>query len=129
VDLNELETLFVRAFTDPEVRPAFYRLLMHSDVLVFSIPGEPSPSIVALPREGGGQVVPIFTSENALLLNETMTLDDPHAPCVSSVPVRTVMEMARGMYLHINPKSSLNRRFTPDEIAWLLKNEMTHFGN
>ena len=119
--LNELESLFVRAFADPGVRPAFYHLLMRSEVIVFSARGEPPPSIVAFPRDDGGQVVPIFTSENALLLNETVILNDPSAPCISWVPVRTVLDRARGMHLHINPKSQLNRGFTPEEIAWLLE--------
>lgn len=124
---NELETLFVRAFTNPATRPAFYLLLMRSEVLVFSVHGDPPPSIVAFPRDGGGLVVPIFTSENALLHDETMALDDPHAPCVSWVSFRTVLERVRGLYLHINPRSQFNRSFRPEEVAWLLTGEAERF--
>lgn len=128
--VNELEALFARAFQDPTVRPAFYRLLMRSEVLVLTADESrvQTPSIIVFPRDQGGEVVPVFTSENTLRLDSTMPLDDPHAPRVSWMSMRAVMEVTRGRYIYLNPRCVISREFTPEQIAWLLKDETIHFG-
>jgi catechol 2,3-dioxygenase-like lactoylglutathione lyase family enzyme len=125
---------------DPKALAAWYRdvlglpveawggaALRYDAPKVFSVHGDPPPSIVAFPRDGEGFVVPIFTSENALLHDKTMALDAPHSPCVSWVPFRSALERAQGQYVHINPGSQFNRSFRPEQIAWLLTDEAEHF--
>ena len=130
MELNELERLFVRAFNDPGSRPAFYRLLMHSDVWVITT--DPLRSelrdIVSFRRDDDELVVPFFTSPNALALNDHKDLNSSGSPPVTRMPARALMEWTRGQCLHINPGSTFNREFTPEQIAYLLKDETIHNG-
>jgi SseB protein N-terminal domain len=130
MESSDLETLFIGAFTNPGLRPSFYRLLMHSDLWVLTAdqPGTPSPSIVSFIRDDGAQVVPCFTSEGALGLNEPVPLSGYAPPRAVRIPSRTLMQMTQGLYLHLNPRSDFSRDFTPEEIGWLLKDEAIHYG-
>jgi hypothetical protein len=128
VAANELDTLFSRAFEEPGIRPAFYRLLMHSDVLVLTVDrlANQPPAFVTFLRDDGAQVVPVFTSEKALS-REAPTVG--HAePKITLMAMRRVMELTRGLHLHINPHSPFSRDFSPAEVASLLKDETVHAG-
>jgi hypothetical protein len=72
-EMNELEQLFVRAGSDPSVRPAFYRLLLESTLLALTAPDPPvdengnykgggEPLRLAVLARSDGNFVLMFTS-------------------------------------------------------------------
>ncbi|MDJ0024478.1 MULTISPECIES: enhanced serine sensitivity protein SseB [Pantoea] len=120
---NRLEEVLKLAATEPAHRPEFFQLLLAADVWV---PGE-SPaeqfnatSPVELQhweKEGGGSVIPFFSSEAAM--REAITDEQPWL----RLPARTLFEMTLGEALFLNPKLPAGKEFTPGEIAHLLGEE------
>ncbi|WP_158621179.1 SseB family protein [Dyella dinghuensis] len=130
MELNELERLFVQAFLDQGIRPAFYHLLMQSDVCVITAAPLRSelPEIVSFRRDDGAVVVPFFTSLNALALNDHRGAEDFCVPPVTRMHTRTLLERVSGHYLHINPGSAFNLEVAPEHVASLLRDETIHYG-
>jgi hypothetical protein len=130
LECEDLEALFVQAFTDPGVRPAFYRALLAGHLWVFVVPSfDPSnASIVSYIRSDGAQVVPCFTSKSATSLYGSIDAGSVRDPKVSCMPSRALMERTKGLYLHFNPRSEMSRDFSPGEIDMLLKRGTIHSG-
>lgn len=120
---NRLEEVLKLAATEPAHRPEFFQLLLDADVWV---PGK-SPteqfdatSPVELQhweKEGGGSVIPFFTSEEAM--GEAIKDEQPYL----RMPVRTLFEITQGETLFLNPKLSAGKEFSPGEIAHLIGEE------
>ncbi len=120
---NRLEEVLQLAATEPAHRPEFFQLLLVSDIWV---PGE-SPaeqfnasSPVELQhweKEGGGSVIPFFTSEAAM--SEAIEGEQPWL----RLPARTLFEMTLGETLFLNPKLPAGKEFSPGEIAHLIGEE------
>lgn len=127
---DALEALFVRAFAEPALRPAFLRLLMRSELLALTAlqRGERDRSIVAYRRHDGALAVPAFTSDQAHSVSESLSLPGIGAPVTIWIATRVLMASTRGMHIHINPGGTFSRNFSPDEIAWLLSQEPLQFG-
>ena len=120
---NRLEEVLKLAATEPAHRPEFFQLLLESDIWV---PGE-SPAeqfdatspveLLHWEKEGGGSVIPFFTSEEAM--EEAIKEEQPYL----RLPARTLFEMTLGESLFLNPKLPAGKEFSPGEIAHLIGEE------
>jgi len=123
---NELEQTLLKAVTDHASAPAFYRQLMDSEVLVLgTVHGReeeqerftlaPGGQIKLVPGEAEGKkFLPVFTSltrMQAYVQAESKYL---------GIRCRDVLEMTRGVAVHLNPGSDFARLIPPEEIQELL---------
>lgn len=120
---QRLEEVLKLAATEPAHRPEFFELLMQASVLV---PGESPDEFVDASsavdlqhweKEGGGDVIPFFTSEAAMA--EAVSGQQPYL----IMPVRTLFELTAGSALFLNPKLPAGKEFSAREIASLLGEE------
>jgi hypothetical protein len=130
VGSNELETLFIRAFSEPALRPAFLRLLMRSEVLALTVlqPDEFNRAIVTYRRGDGALAVPVFTSEQAHAMSGSGALSDVEMPILTLITTRELMNLMNGYHVHLNPGGTFSRNFSPEEVAWLLNQKSLKFG-
>jgi type III secretion system (T3SS) SseB-like protein len=112
---NPLEEALLRARTDPLSRPAFYRLLMESELVVMGrAEGEAQDRfIIPTLRFNGREYLPVFTT--------TARLEDfaPGRECFAK-PARTVFEAARGANFVLNPNSECGKTLMAVELAFWL---------
>ncbi len=118
----QLERLLHLATEQAGYRPAFYRELLNSPVLV-PVPPDPVVSNAAgekvlrflqWQREDGALVIPFFSSKARLR-------DSP--PCETpllQLEARQLFELSRGAELHLNPHSEFGRSFSPDQVESIL---------
>ncbi|TWG92872.1 type III secretion system (T3SS) SseB-like protein [Luteimonas sp. J16] len=118
---HPLDDALARAAQDPGARPAFYRLLLESEVYAIGLvpaPGSEDPdpglSIAHFAREGGDRFIPFFSSAEAL-----QPLLDEETRAVA-LPARQLFGMTRGNTLVLNPTSTTGKEFLPAEIDALL---------
>jgi hypothetical protein len=124
---NPLERALRIAADEPATRPAFYRLLIESEVFV--IGGTPSAdppggrrtldvgekiNIQNWQRSDGPPVIPFFTSVVAL----QRAITEPAG--YLGLPARSLFELTRGATLVLNPKLPCGKEFFPNEIEALL---------
>lgn len=115
-----LEAALERAVQDPASRPAFYRLLLESEVFVCGVgnPADPtqeqSVSLRIWHDEQGAPRLPFFT-RLAFLQSSIHEQND-----AISLSARALFEMTRGATLFFNPGEDFGKEFTPQEIAALL---------
>ena len=130
MESSELETLFVRAFSEPALRPAFLRLLMRSEVLALTVlqPDEFNRAIVTYRRKDGALAVPVFTSEQAHAMSGSEALSNIEMPVATSIMTRDLMTSMHGYHVHLNPGGTFSRNFSPEEAAWLLNQKSLEFG-
>jgi hypothetical protein len=118
---NLLEIALKNATENPASRPAFYRELLDSKVVIIPA-GEPPLTAGGAVPEGtqiklarvaldGRPTVPFFTSEQRLPSTAKRYL---------LLSARSFFEMTRGVYLVMNPGSPLGKEFVPDEVTRLL---------
>lgn len=126
IPANRLESMLVEAANDPGKRPAFYRELLGSRVLVLGSSSEP-PSDSGMLRAGstvsiqhwqgedGEKAIPIFTSLERLqaaIAGEESYLQ---------MAARDLFGMVSdGSGYIMNPRSAYGKLFTPAEVASLL---------
>lgn len=122
---NALEAALRRAAAEPGDRPAFYRLLLDSQVYVLgqsesggegvhTLQAGGRISIENWTRQDGSPVIPFFSSVEALqraIAQESRYL---------GLPARSLFEMTRGATLVLDPKSEFGKEFVPGEIDALL---------
>ena len=123
---NDLEHALVRASKEAAARPAFYRLLLESDLYVIgevegTPAGEGQRSIAAGERiqiasgeSKGRQFLPVFS---ALVRMQTYLREERK---YLSLKGRALFEMTKGALLILNPGSDYGKELLPDEIAGLL---------
>jgi len=120
---NSLEAALQRAATSPADRPAFYRELLASRVLI--IPAEMPDMENGRIKEGqalklsaleheGKQYVPFFTSASRIQGNS------PYL----ELGARNFFEMTRGARLVLNPGSRYGKEFAPEEVEAMLSGKM-----
>jgi hypothetical protein len=118
---NELEQAMLLAASQESARPAFYRLLLDSELVAL---GELGDTISIETVENNGQKFhPVFTSERRL--------DDfvrEKRPCFR-LNGRVLFESTRGASFVINPGSELVKTLSPEEIAWCLDQGKAPSGN
>ncbi|MDZ7277669.1 enhanced serine sensitivity protein SseB [Pantoea eucrina] len=120
---NRLEEVLKLAATEPAHRPEFFQLLLEADVWVPGVSENAqfdANSPVELQhweKEGGGSVIPFFTSEEAM--GEAIQETQPWL----RLPARTLFEMTLGKSLFLNPKLPVGKEFSPGEIAHLIGEE------
>jgi hypothetical protein len=122
---NELERAFLRAAKDSIHRPAFYRLLLESDVFVATADdqqpevtdgtGTNATQLRLLNLERNGVAwLPFFTSMSCL------------QQCLPSVlnpwqlNARALFEATLGASLVLNPNAELSKEFLPEQVTRLL---------
>lgn len=130
-DHEKLERALERAANDPASRPEFYRTLLESEVFVIGhsdaitgqralIPAGAKVQIVHWEKQDGTQVVPFFTSLEALrrsLKEETNFM---------ALSARGFFEMVKGKTLVLNPASPYGKEFFPNEVDSLLSTGVNH---
>ena len=118
---NKLERLLRQAANEPAHRPEFYRVLLDSMVCVLGFEGEDDDeddgllSIQNWEREDGINVIPFFTSLNAL--EEVIEGEQSYL----EMPVKTLFEITLGATLVLNPSSEYSKDFMPEEVNSLLE--------
>jgi hypothetical protein len=119
-----LEALLRQASEEAAWRPAFYRQLLDSRVLVI-LPDETMVQHVARPdrvhfvqwkRIDGTAAIPFFSSARAFF--EAV----PHGAKCLALDTRQLLELTRGAILHLNPYSEFNLEVMPSDVDTLLSN-------
>jgi len=119
-----LERMLRDAWREPGLRPAFYKRLMESDVIVPVLAKEAEVTngrleagtiqIVSLVRTNGPLAIPFFTSPARLFEAS------PGGERCVVMPVRHLFEGRPDMHFYINPGSAWGREFCPWEVKSLL---------
>ncbi len=109
---NELEKAMLLAASDQSARPAFYRLLIDSELVVLGELGEGMSLDTA--ENAGMKYHPVFTSMARL---KALAVEQrPHF----RMQGRLLFESTRGASFVINPGSELGKTLTPEEISSFL---------
>ena len=125
---QQLERALKRAVREAGARPALYKMLMDSEVLVFvEAPGGQVPTIwdtkiVAWVRRDGVQVIPIFTSSMALRKTKL------RGELTYKVKVRDLFDANREIAFHVNPGSDAELQLSVDDVASLLDHDTISYG-
>lgn len=109
---NELEKAMQLAASEQSAHPAFYRLLLDSDLIVLGELVGSGMSLDAV-ENGGVRYHPLFTSPTRL---DGLPTTRPHF----RMRGRILFESTRGGAFVINPGSELGKTLSAEEIAWFL---------
>lgn len=128
---NALEQALRRAAMEPADRPAFFRLLLESTVLVLLHPD--SPFVEGYQALGVGSKILIQNWQNldGSLIHPFFSSLDTLQPVLESeehylaLPARALFGAFPGASWVLNPGSSCHRTFSADEIEALLLNGMS----
>ncbi|MEW9572109.1 enhanced serine sensitivity protein SseB C-terminal domain-containing protein [Rhodanobacter sp. Si-c] len=128
---NALEHALEQAAKEPANRPAFYQLLLESEVFALGhtesegdgrrtlAVGE-KISIVNWQKNDGTPVIPFFSSLDVLrrAIKEQQSF--------VAMPARSLLEVTKGATLVLNPGSSYSKEFFPHEIEAMLATGVNH---
>jgi type III secretion system (T3SS) SseB-like protein len=126
VSENDLEAALMRAAKEPSARPAFYRLLLTSNLFVIAriegrklTPGDnalkPGERIqMATGDLNGKRFHPVFTSLKRLQENNRDNAE------WMSLNGRALFQMTKGATFVLNPGAEYGKELPPEEIAWML---------
>jgi hypothetical protein len=125
-DETPLERMLRDAWQEPGLRPAFYKRLMESDVIVpvlaavdqmsqGTIDAGTAIQVISLVRQDGRVLIPFFTSPTRLFEAS------PQGERCVVIPVRQLFEGRPDMHFFINPGSAWGREFSPWDVRSLLK--------
>lgn len=110
---NDLERAMLDAAADDSVRPAFYRLLLDSELVALGTFG--STMTLDAVRGPAGEFHPVFTSP------ARVRAIAPEMPAHFTIQGRKLFEITRGAQFVVNPGSSPDKIMVPDEITWCLQ--------
>lgn len=120
---SALEIALARAAAEPAARPAFYRLLLESEIFAIGHTrgdgGKAKLALMQWQKEDGAPYLPFFTSMAAL------RRESDNEVAAVSMPARDFFELTRGATVVLNPSSNCGKEFTPGEIGALLDTGMT----
>lgn len=117
---NALEAALRAAAEDPGRRPAFYKLLLESEVFALGsaeLDAEGNATrlkLVPWNDAKGNEILPIFSSLERL--RKAITQEGNYV----QINARSLFEATIGARLVLNPNSAPGKEFTPEEIAALL---------
>jgi hypothetical protein len=124
---NKLEEALVAAVKNPATAPAFYRLLLESDLLVLGTAGGHETADKRFSLEPGGQLqlvtgeksdgqkfLPVFSS---LARMQSYVKQEAKYLAING---RALFEITRGAPLVLNPASEYGKEISPQEIDHLL---------
>lgn len=120
-----LERMLRDAWHEPGLRPAFYKRLLKSDVLV---PVQPRPGQVVSGKIDAGETLDVITFVRNDQVNVIPFYSSPEhlfkaspagEKCVV-MRVRELFESRRDMHFHLNPYSVYGREFSPLDTRSLL---------
>lgn len=126
VPANSLEQRLVEAAKDPRARPAFYRELLESDLLVLGFTNSgggdghfvaqvgDTVSIAHWTGQDGAQFIPVFSSMQRL--REAISQMEKYL----QLNARSLFEMTQGMPVVLNPGAAYGKEFTIEEIRGML---------
>jgi hypothetical protein len=111
---NALERTFVQALTNAEMRPAFRRQLLESQVALAMTGGDADAAPREFPYRGGATTAAVFTS--AARLSAVLGDDAPRIV----VSGRAALELLRGKNVVINPTLAPMLTLEPEDVErWL----------
>lgn len=119
---NELEQAMQLAVTDRQARPAFYRLLLDSEL---STIGEMSADRGGISLETvaieGQRFHPLFTARSRL---DTFLAESgaPEPQPRLGIPGRILFLSTRGAQFVVNPGFEVGKIVSADEVSWMLEN-------
>jgi hypothetical protein len=114
---NELERLLLAAFTDPTVRPRFYRTLLESELFVIVFHDEVGIRIQTAQRDEE-EFVPLFSSLGRLeQFAREISLEERQHDHNNGRELLTILESA---YVILNPCSGCEKGFRSPEIRGVL---------
>ncbi|WP_162258307.1 SseB family protein [Frateuria sp. Soil773] len=114
---GHLERMLKRAFMEPGTRPRFLKKLLASNAFVFiQHPEGETPTVwnsqtVAWIRYDGAEVIPLFTSEEAL------SKAPMPGSSAYSVNVQSLLEANPNTHCHVNPGSTYDMQFSADDLT------------
>ncbi|HET7086681.1 MAG TPA: enhanced serine sensitivity protein SseB C-terminal domain-containing protein [Rhizomicrobium sp.] len=123
---NELERALVAAAHDSGAAPAFYRLLLDSDLLVLgtvegqeeateTVALEPGGRINLVPGEkDGSRYLPVFSSLTRM--QDYVTEESKYL----RINGRALLDLTRGAPVTLNPASEYGKELTADQVGQLL---------
>jgi hypothetical protein len=123
---NELERALVKAAKNPAAAPAFYRLLLESDLLVMGTAEgresatetfgvTPGGKFNLVPgTKNGDHFLPVFSS--LLRMQEYVKQECKYL----SINGRALLDLTRGAPVILNPASEYGKELAPEEVARLL---------
>jgi hypothetical protein len=120
---NKLELMLRRAAADPELRDAFYRQLLESNIFVQvqTVHGEsgviPAGATIGVEcwcRQDGTEVIPFFSSPEAFFTSVPLG-----GKCVV-MKTHELFEMKPGAAFYLNQGSDLGVEFPPDMVDLML---------
>lgn len=118
---QSLATLLKQAATEPGMRPAFFELLLASDVW---LPQGEQPAmatdeidIIHWQRADGSKIVPFFTDEAAL-----RQACGQHQAAIQ-IAVKQLLAITQGEILFLNPELPEGKLFTVEEVNQLLQHQ------
>lgn len=121
---NELESLLRRAATETNLRDAFYRQLLESNILVQVqtehgkgdvVPAGVDIGVETWVRQDGVSVIPFFSSPEAFF-----RAVPSGGNCVVMRTYELFESQAEGMSFYLNPGSGFGIEFPPDMVAFML---------
>jgi delta 1-pyrroline-5-carboxylate dehydrogenase len=118
---QSLATLLKQAATEPGMRPAFFELLLASDVWLPQ--GEQLAiatndiDIIHWQRADGSKIVPFFTDESAL-----QQACGQHQAAIQ-IPAKQLLAITQGEILYLNPELPEGKLFTVEEVNQLLQHQ------
>jgi len=120
-----LERMLRDAWHEPGLRPAFYKRLSKSEVLV---PVHPRPGQVRSGRIGAGEVLSVIAMIRADQVEvipfyssaEHLFKASPAGEKCVVMRVRELFESRPEMHFHLNPLSTYGREFSPQDTRSLL---------
>lgn len=123
---NELEKALVQASHDAAAAPAFYRLLLESDLLVLGTVADHDEEGTEFALAPGGQIslvsgekngtryLPVFSSLKRM--QDYLTQESKYL----RVNGRALFDLARGAPITLNPASEYGKELAPEQVLQLL---------
>jgi len=123
---NELEKALVRAVKEPQSAPAFYRLLLASDLLVLgTVEGQEGATAafslapggrikLGTGTKNGSQFLPVFSS--LARMQDYVKEESKYL----SINGRALLDLTRGAPVTLNPASEYGKALSPEDVRQLL---------
>lgn len=124
---DELAKALQKAFKDISLRPAFYNMLLETDIFVL-IYGNNLPTGIHAFNEGdkvniirmNDKKIPVFSSKEKIFENNIIK----EGVTFASIRGRDFLKMTKGETLILNPYSKFKKELPPEEIGSMLEGNL-----
>lgn len=123
---NDLERALMRAPTEPEARPEFYRLLLDSPLFIIGQIGNQTPERAEIePKPGENLMIATLTHQDTNYHPVFSTLSRLQAFVREevqylSMPGRQLFEATKGAHFVLNPGAEVGKELRAEEIAAIM---------